>query len=131
MAEAVGLEMSYVHHSQSWETETQRLNAPLQASIQLFAFPWTRVSPYFSTGLTWTARNIQDDYYNGYLMVNDIAIANDVLFGPHAGLGVEFAIGDDTALSLEGRIIDYLNIQSYDASAPEAAMGMMGVNVYF
>lgn len=129
--ESVGLEFAYEHHSETFDEQTERINNPMQASVQLYAFPWTRVSPYVSTGLTWNNRSVSDDYFDSNAGEMRVAQANDTLFGPHAGLGIEFAIGQSAALNFEGRAIGYLNQGEEDLSASTAVQGIMGLNFYF
>ena len=129
--ESIGLEVAYEHHSQNFEDDTERINNPLQTSVQVYAFPWTRVSPYATLGLTWNSRSLTDTYYNNETFSYDVAEAQDTLFGPHAGLGLELALGDSAALNFEGRYINYLNVEQDDVSAPAAVQGTAGVNFYF
>ena len=129
--ESIGLEVAYEHHSQNFEDNTERINNPLQTSVQVYAFPWTRVSPYATLGLTWNNRTITDNYYNGETFRQEVAQADDTLFGPHAGLGLELALGDSAALNFEGRYINYLNVTQDDVSAPGAVQGTAGLNFYF
>lgn len=129
--EAIGLEVSYAHHSQSWDDGSERINNPLQTSVNVYAFPWTRVSPYATVGLTWNNRQINDDYYDDDSMEYTVVSQQDTLFGPHAGLGMEFAIGDSAALNFEGRYVSYLNMDDADISAPNAVQGTMGLSFYF
>ena len=127
--ESLGLELSYAVHDQSFEDDTERINRPLQASAQLYAFPWTRVSPYFTAGLTWNNRTINDTFYDG--LVTREVTAEDTLFGPHAGLGVEFAVGENAAINFEGRYIGFVDVDLDDPSAPSAMQGNMGLSFYF
>ena len=129
--EAVGLELAWMHHSETWDDNSERTNDPLQASVNLYAFPWTRVSPYFSAGLTWNGRQISDEYFNGRTLEYQVVDTSDTLFGPHAGVGVEFAIGDSAALNFEAQYIGYIDVDDTDASAPSATQGTMGMNFYF
>ena len=129
--EAVGLEVAYEHHSQNFEDDTERINNPLQTSVQVYAFPWTRVSPYATLGLTWNNRSITDDYYNAETRRNEIAQQEGTLFGPHAGLGLELALGDSAALNFEGRFINYVNVEEGDPTVPGAVQGTAGLNFYF
>lgn len=129
--ESVGLEVSYGHHSQSWEDGSERINNPLQASVNLYAFPWTRVSPYATVGLTWNQRQINDEYYDEVTQDYTVVSSEDTLFGPHAGLGLELALGDSAALNFEGRYVSYLNMAEDDLSAPNAVQGNMGLTFYF
>jgi len=127
--ESVGLELAYQHHSETWDDTAQRLNNPMQASVQLYAFPWTRVSPYLSAGLTLNERSVSDTFYDGlnYQHVE----TSETLFGPHAGLGVEFALGENMAVDFEGKYIGYLDVADEDPSLPGAVQGTMGLSVYF
>lgn len=127
--EALGLELSYSVHDQNFEDDTERTNRPLQASAQLYAFPWTRVSPYISAGLTWNNRSIQDTFFDGFATRE--VTAEDTLFGPHAGLGVELAVGENAAINFEGRYIGFVDVDLEDPSAPSAVQGNMGLSFYF
>ena len=127
--EAIGLQVRYAQHSQTWDDGTERINQPLQASVNLYAFPWTRVSPYLSAGLTWNHRDIQDEYWDGFQYRT--VQADDTLFGPHGGLGVEFAVGQSAAVNFEADYIGYLNRQPDDPTGPSALQATMGLNFYF
>ncbi|MEL6341783.1 MAG: outer membrane beta-barrel protein [Myxococcota bacterium] len=129
--EAVGLEFAYEHHSETFDENTERINNPLQASVQLYAFPWTRVSPYVTAGLTWNNRSVNDDYFDASVGQTRVAEETGTLFGPHGGLGLELAIGDNAALNIEGRMVGYLNQEPDDLSANTAVQGTMGLNFYF
>jgi hypothetical protein len=123
--EAVGLELSWMHHSDSFDEHSQRDQDPISASVQLFAFPWTRVSPYALVGLTVTPRSVEDSLgayeYQAF----------DALAGPHAGLGLEFAVGEKASLNFEGRVVSYIDRQEDDIALPGAVQGTMGLNFYF
>jgi opacity protein-like surface antigen len=127
--EAVGLEFAWSHTSHSWDEGSERVNSPTQASVNVYAFPWTRVSPYASLGLTWNSRSINDTYWDG--RAYQTALVDDTLFGPHVGLGMEFALGDSAALDFEGKYISYVDKDPDDLSAPAAVQGTMGLNFYF
>ncbi|MDP6934603.1 MAG: outer membrane beta-barrel protein, partial [Myxococcota bacterium] len=127
--ETLGLELSWEHHSETFDTTTERIAEPLQASVELYAFPWARVSPYVLGGLTWTSRSVRDSWSDG--QTQRITDVEDTLFGPHAGLGLEFAIGEQASLEMEGRLVNYLNVADTDASLPAAAQGTIGLNMYF
>jgi len=128
-AEALGFEVSWAHHDQTWSEDTERWSQPLAASAQLFAFPWTKVNPYLSGGLTWTSRCYNDAIYKG---PNQTTVeAEDTLFGPHLGLGLELGVGDNASINLEGRGMAYLNKSADDQSAPSALQGTAGFNLYF
>lgn len=124
LVEALGVEVSWARHRDTWEDASSRSTQPLAVSGQLFAFPWSRVSPYLSAGYTWTHRSsaLQD--------------AGDRVKGPHAGLGLELAIGDSAAIGLEGRYAHYGQLenlgsigQTYQRAG--ALQGTLGMNFYF
>jgi len=127
--EAIGLELSTTLHDESWDDDTQRINRPTQASVNLYAFPWTRVSPYVTTGLTWNKRSVQDTFFDG--LSDTTVVAEDTLFGPHAGLGIEFALGENASINFDGTYTGFLNISDNDPTLPVAVQGTMGLNVYF
>lgn len=127
--ESLGLELGWQYHDETFSSDTERITRPLQASVQLFAFPWTRVSPYFTAGLTWTGRSYSDTYYDGFTYKREVQ--DSTLFGPHAGIGLEFAVGENVAIDLEGRTIGYLNVDDEDNSLNGALQGTMGLNFYF
>ena len=111
--EAVGFEASWMRHAQSWEGVSERSNSPFSVSAQLFAFPWARLSPYASAGLTWNRQTLDDTYSNG---LQELTVTSQqTRFGPHMGLGLELALGDRAALDLEAR---YLSDLQHDAEDP-------------
>lgn len=128
-AEAVGLELSWQHHSQTWSDSSERTSDPISASVELFAFPWSRVSPYVLTGVTWNPRSVSDTYSDGWNLQH--VEAADTLFGPHAGLGLELAVGKNVSVNFEGKATGYLNVAEGDSTAPGAMAGTMGLNFYF
>ena len=127
--EAVGFELAWTHYDQSWEENSERIHEPVQASVNLYAFPWTRVSPYVTLGLTQTGRDVQDTWFDGYS--NQTTTTEQTVFGPHAGMGLEFALGSAAAVDLEARYISYLDVDPSDASASSAVQGTMGLKFYF
>lgn len=127
--EAVGLELSWMHHSDTWDDQAERATDPLSASVQLFAFPWTRVSPYVFTGITVAPRDADDTYFNGLETVH--YQANDALAGPHLGLGIEFAVGKSASIGFDGKYVGFIDRQEGDRAYPGAFQGSMGLNMYF
>jgi opacity protein-like surface antigen len=127
--EAVGFEIAWTHYDQSWDENTDRIHEPVQASVNLYAFPWSRVSPYATLGVTQTGRDVQDTWFDG--LTEQTTTTQQTVFGPHAGLGVEFAMGSTAALDLETRYISYLDVEEGDPSASSAVQGTMGLKFYF
>ena len=125
--EALGLELALQSYNVNTADSTRHQTVG-QVSAELFAFPWSRVSPYVLTGVTMTGRSIDDDYYDAGVRT---AEASDVLTGLHGGVGVEFAIGDRLALDLEGRYIGYLNKPIQDASWPGGFQTTAGLAYHF
>ncbi len=125
-AEALGFEVSWEHFR---DGSQGRATSPLSLSAEVFAFPWARVSPYGLVGVTWTGRNYEDTYCDGYDF--DTLDTHDVRFGPHGGLGVEFAVGDRASVNLEGRLVGYVNQELDDPTNPVAFQSRLGVNLYF
>lgn len=119
--ESLGLEVALTHHDQTWDEGSDRHQTVGQASAILYAFPWSRVSPYVLGGLTYTARSVDDC---------DEPVTNAV-WGPHAGAGIELAIGEDVALDLEARYISYLNAPSDDPTLPGAVQTTAGLVFHF
>jgi hypothetical protein len=113
------VEVAYTHHRDSWEQVAQETTSPLSVSGQLFAFPWTRVSPYATAGYTWTT--LTDGARSGQVK------------GPHAGLGLELALGESAALGLEGRYTHYGDFDQLprNTTSAGALQGTLGLNFYF
>lgn len=128
-AESVGLDLSVMHHDQTWSPNSERSQTQFQGSVELFAYPWTRVSPYVLGGLTYTTRDIEDEIFQGGGL--NTVDTSQSLFGPHAGLGVEFALGKSVALDIEARYTGYLNRQATDASLPGALSTTAGLMFHF
>lgn len=129
--EALGLELAWQYHNATWASGTDRVTQPFSASVELFAFPWSKFNPYVSTGLTWAHRNYQDTLHDVWGEPLDELSVEDTLFGPHVGLGLEFGVGSRASVNLEGRAIGFLNVEEGDPTVPSALQGTMGVNYYF
>ncbi|MFN7145976.1 MAG: outer membrane beta-barrel protein, partial [Myxococcota bacterium] len=123
--EAVGLELSWMHHDQTWDDGSERVYQPLQASVQLFGMPWTKVNPYVLAGVTVTGREVQDNV--GFTTITQ----SSTLWGPHAGLGIEFGVGQKASVNFDARYTGYLNKPEDDITIPGALQGNMGLNFYF
>lgn len=128
-AESVGLQLDVVHHAQSYTLDTERAQTMAGGSVQLFAFPWTRVSPYALAGVTYDARNLNDAIGSDGTAAT--VIAQDSLWGLHGGVGLELALGQKVALDLEGRYIGYLDKSPTDPSSPGALQLTGGLMVHF
>lgn len=127
--EALGIEAAISHHDQTWEEVTERSQTIGQGSVMVFANPWGRISPYALGGLTANARQINDRFYvDGGA---DQVTTSDMLWGPHAGVGVELAFGDNVALDLEARYTAYLNTERNDPTLPGAVQTTAGFLVHF
>jgi hypothetical protein len=124
--ESLGFEAAWTYHDASWSADTSRIQQPLQVSAQVFAFPWTRVSPYVLAGVTVTDRNIHQPLAGASDLETDAS-----LWGPHAGVGIEFALGENVGLDFDARFIGYVNKPASDPSAAGAFQGNMGLNFYF
>ncbi len=129
-AEPVGLQLDLSHHagesvfngSSSVRNQTQ-----VAGSVALFAFPWSRVSPYALGGVTWNARSLHDEYYG--VGSTTLVGVNDALWGLHGGLGLELALGDNFALDLEGRYVGWLDRGPVDPLG--AIQGTAGLAYHF
>jgi len=121
LVEALGVEVAWSRHRDAWETDAARTTDPLSVSGQVFAMPWTRVSPYLSAGYTWTNRSA------------GLQGQDQKLKGPHAGLGLELAIGDSAALGVEGRYTHYGQLENISTNFQRAGalQGTLGMNFYF
>ncbi|MFZ5482573.1 MAG: outer membrane beta-barrel protein, partial [Myxococcota bacterium] len=123
--EAVGLELAWEYHDETWSQDTERINQPLQASVQLFAAPWSRVNPYVLAGVTINQRNVQDTV--GPFFVDQ----DQALWGPHGGLGLEVNVGKKVSVNGDVRYVGYLNVPDEDLTRPGAFQANLGLNFYF
>lgn len=125
-AESLGLELGLSNHTSlipATRTQTQ-----LSGSFELFAFPWTRVSPYALAGVTWNGANVQSEVWNG--VGYETTRTMDSQWGLHAGLGLEFGIGKSVAFDLEGRYIGWVD-ERLPYEAPGALQATAGLLVHF
>lgn len=124
--DALGLELQWNYHDDTWSSGTDRIQQPLSASVELFAFPWTRVNPYVLGGVTLTGRNVNDQIDQGTTVSSDQS-----LWGPHIGAGLELDVSQKVSVNFDVRAIGYLNRPQGDAARPGAAQANMGLNFYF
>lgn len=123
--EALSLEVAWTHHDSTWSQDSARVQEPLQASVALHAFSWSPVSPYVLAGVTMTDREIDQPLARGGLSTSES------LWGPHAGVGIEFALGKQVALDFDARFIGYVNKPADDPSRAGAVQANMGLEFYF
>jgi hypothetical protein len=122
--ESVGLEMAVSHHGGRFPSTETRAQTQVAGSLELFAFPWTRVSPYVLGGATWNARSEIDETWNGESYTT---LENSYKqWGLHGGLGLELALGKSAAIDLETRAIGWLDREPGDAPlALQATAGLL------
>ncbi len=125
-APALGFELEWSHAE---SIGRDRITNPFSLSAQVFGYSWTLVNPYATVGLTWAFRDYKDPY-----TVLDKAMVfttNDIVFGPHAGLGVEVGVGPRATVNLEARMVGYLNQPDDDPYTRAAMQTELGFNFYF
>lgn len=127
--EFLGLELGLSHHNQNFSNTTERSQTLVQGSAQLFLFPWGRVQPFATVGVTYNQRALNDQV----ILDGDEALVQTkgALFGPHAGVGLEFAIGQHVAIDIEARYTAYVNKQRDDVSLPGSLQTTGGLLFYF
>jgi len=110
--ESVGLELSLQHFDQTFDALSERSQTQLSGSVQMFAFPWKRVSPFAAVGLSSMSRELNDTMLD---RGQEVTIARaDTVMGPHAGLGLELALGQSIALDFEARYTGYIGMDPLD-----------------
>lgn len=124
--EPLGFEVAWTYHDATWSGNTSRIQQPLMVSAELFAFPWSRVSPYVLAGVTMTDRNIAQPSVFGQTFATE-----QDLWGPHGGLGIEFGLGKTASLNFDARFIGYVNKPEADLARAGAVQANMGLNFYF
>lgn len=127
--ESVGLELAVSHYNQTFNEDTERANTSGQLSGNVFLFPWSKVSPYVTGGVTLTGRHVDDEIeVDGTTADVD---GKGLLFGPHGGVGLEFALGKNFALDLDARYVHYLNGAADGASFPGQLQANAGLMLHF
>jgi len=126
--EGLGFEVAYSTHDDTFDSDTERTTKMLSPSVQVFLAPWTRFSPYASLGLTWTERSYNDTWTDGFDQHH--TSTTDGSFGPHVGVGLELALGQNAAINFEARALGYLDTQE-DGTVPGAVQTTVGANWYF
>ena len=95
------------------------MDSPGQASAQLYLFPWTRVSPYVTGGVTF-AKNGEAANETEMQSVPD-----GYAYGPHGGVGVQFGLGR-FGLNVEGRYTKFSNVEE-----KSRLQGIIGLDYHF
>jgi opacity protein-like surface antigen len=126
--EGLGFELAYSVHDETFDGDTQRTTTMLAPSVQVFAAPWSRISPYATVGVTFAERAYDDVWTDGFEEYT--TQLNDSSFGPHVGIGLEFALGQNAAINFEARAIGYLDNQE-GGTIPGAVQSTFGVQWYF
>jgi opacity protein-like surface antigen len=126
--EGLGFEIAYSVHDDTFDGDTERTTTMLAPSVQVFAAPWSRVSPYASVGVTFTDRQYDDVWTDGFEEFN--TKISDNSFGPHVGIGLEIALGQNAAIDFEARAIGYLDYQE-GGTVPGAIQTTFGAQWYF
>jgi hypothetical protein len=129
-AEDVALEMAVSHYGIALDPLNTRSQTQVAGSVDLFAFPWSRVSPYALAGVTWNSANMVDATYtgSGYSTVNDVSSQ----LGLHAGLGLELGLGKTASIDLEGRYVGWVSDSTPESpSAPGALQATAGLMIHF
>lgn len=126
---SIGLDYTYLNPTMDSDAVTPRETANIAPNISIHAVPWKRVSPYAEFGLTASRRVYEDQWSaNGEQFQTNVM---GTAWGPHAGVGLEFAIGQSLSLDVNGKYIGYVNVEGDDPSAPSALQGNLGLNIYF
>ncbi|MEQ1570590.1 MAG: outer membrane beta-barrel protein, partial [Myxococcota bacterium] len=129
-AESVGLELALTHHGQTVDPLNSRSQTQVAGSVELFAYPWTRVSPYVLGGVTLNSASIADDVWTGESYTSTASKGGQL--GLHGGLGLELALGKSVALDLEGRYIGWVTPSALEVqTAPGALQATAGLMVHF
>jgi opacity protein-like surface antigen len=126
--EGLGFEIAYSTHDDTFDSDTERTTTMLSPSVQVFLAPWTRLSPYASLGVTWTERSYNDTWTDGFNQYQ--TATEDGSFGPHVGIGLEIALGQNAAIDFEARALGYLDTQEA-GTVPGAVQTTVGANWYF
>jgi len=126
--EGLGFELAYSVHDDTFDGETERTTTMLSPSVQVFVAPWSRISPYASVGVTFAERAYDDVWTDGFEEFT--TQINDSSFGPHLGIGLEIALGQNAAINFEARAIGYLDNQE-GGTLPGAVQSTFGAQWYF
>ncbi len=105
-----------------------RSDIPIQLSVVLHAFPRSPIQPYFLFGGTGDLRTYRK--YNGAEYGD---LYGELRVGPHVGLGIEFLVGRNVSITVDGRSIHYTLIdrRAADQTVQNDVTGTLGMSFYF
>lgn len=126
VVEPLGFELAVSHN---FDGAGERANTTTSGSVLLYAFPWSRVSPYASLGLTSNNRSYSDTFCDGIEYTT--YESSERLFGPHVGLGLEIGITQSLALTLDSKLVTFFNQTPEDPTSPVALNTNLGLSYYF
>ncbi len=129
-ASSLGLQLDVAQHRDAFNPLSERDQTQVAGSVALFAFSRDRVQPYVLGGLTYTGRQIHDVVGFADGTVAEVNTAQG-LWGPHAGLGLEFAFGRSLAIDVEGRLVGSLNHLPTDPALPASGLAKVALQVHF
>ncbi len=124
--EALGLQLGVGHYNGAWSTEEIRSQTQLNGQLALFAFPWSKVSPYALAGATYNVRNVQSELLAGDL---DQSSYSGGQVGLHGGVGLELSLSDALALDLQGKYIGWMGREL--GEAPGSVLFDAGLTFHF
>lgn len=127
---AVGLEISAIRFDPTaFLDDSPRVHALWDGSVEYFFAAKSPVSPYVLGGVTYTARRFDDEFRadgrTGTLR------ARDANWGPHAGAGLEIALGRSVAIDLEGRYTALMTAPIEDPTFPGVVTANAAAMLHF
>lgn len=128
LGESIGLEGSIDHRKNDFPGATRVIVYPVQASLLAYLVPSAPVSPFLLGGGGWYFTRVEGP--GGF---HDTSYR----FGPHAGAGLELALGPSLSLDGSYRYVWLKEIESRDVNALTAEyddsgyMVTIGLNVKF
>lgn len=105
-----------------------RSDIPIQMSAVLHAFPRYPIQPYFLFGATGDVRT-----YRKYDGIDYGSLYSEFRVGPHAGIGIEFLVGQNMSITVDGRSVYYTLIdrRSEGQTFQNDVVATGGLNFYF
>jgi hypothetical protein len=127
---AVGLEISAIRFDPTaFLDDSPRVHALWDGSIEYFFAAKSPVSPYVLGGATYTARRFDDEFRADGR--TDTLRARDANWGPHAGVGLEIALGRSVAIDLEGRYTALMTAPIEDPTFPGVVTANAAAMLHF